>query len=134
MTIIDHIENLTVHKKKWRTLTEAEKKTANIFLINKFMSMSYDYITIINETQQLNLSLPYLYDFYISVIPKQKKYFKYIKKQIKESKEVENYSELLAEIFEISEKEAKSYVDLLDKNQLEQIDLQIKGIKEKKKK
>jgi len=133
MSIIDHISNISFYKRKWRNLTEAERKTANAFLINKFMSMSYKYISIINETQQLNLPVGYLYDFYISIIPKQKKYFKYIKKNIKESKETDQ-AKLLAEIFEVSEKEAKDYVKVLDKKQLDEITEQVKGIKEKKKK
>ncbi len=132
MTLWDHLENLTYGKKRWQTLTEEERKTANLYMINRFISMSYSYITLVNELQTLNLPQNVLYDMYIALLPKQKTFFKYIKKSVKETKG--DQIQLLAEVFEISQDEAKDYLNLLDKKQLEEITNQIKGIKDKKRK
>ena len=128
------IEYITLTKKKYQDLNEEEKKILNtsIYLINRYISMDFGYIEIINELQQLKLPPPYLYNIYISVIPKQKKYFKYIKKSIKETKGDD--IKLLAEVFKVSEREAKEYRDKLDTKQIESLRLQVEGIKSKKKK
>jgi len=132
MTIFDHLENITVGKKTWDKLSEDDRKTANAYMINRFLSMEFNYIEIINEVQTLSLPIPYLYNLYIAVIPKQKKYFKYIKKSIKETKGDD--IKLLAEVFKVSEREAKEYRDKLDTKQIESLRLQVEGIKQKKKK
>lgn len=131
-SIFDHIDNILYYKKRWNSLNEEEQKTANMFMITRYLSMEYEYITIINESQTLGLLPSQLYDLYISVIPKNKKYINYIKKSVKETKG--DIPEILAEIFQVSEREAKDYILLLNKNQLKEIELQVKGIKEKKKK
>ena len=125
MTIFDHLSNITEGKRTWDKLSEDERKTANVFMINRFLSMEFNYIEIINEAQTLNLPIQYLYNLYIAVIPKQKKYFKYIKKSGDDIK-------LLAEVFKVSEREAKEYRDKLNTKQIESLRLQIEGIKKKK--
>jgi hypothetical protein len=130
MTLFDHLENITLHKKRWKQLTEEQKKTANIYMLSRFISMSYPYIEMVNELQQLNLPPDVLYNMYSALLPKQKTFFKYIKKEIKDGKK--EAVELLAEVFEVSQKEAKGYLDLLDKKQLEEVTNQVKGIKDKK--
>jgi hypothetical protein len=132
MNLFEHLENITYGKKYYHKLTEDEKASINIYMINRFISMKYEYITLVNEIQQLNAPISTVYNLYISLIPKQKVFFKYLKKSIKEVKG--DHTQLLAKIFEISEKEAKDYLDLLDKKQLEALSLQVNGIKEKKKK
>ena len=132
MTLFEHIDNLTYHKKRWSELTEEDKKTYNPYIVNRFISMHYPYIDLVNELQKLDLPPHVLYEMYISCLPKHKKYFKYIKKSIKETKGDE--IEIISKVFEVSRKEALSYLELLDKNQVESLKLQITGIKEKKKK
>ncbi len=132
MTLWNHLENITYHKKRWGKLTEDERKTANMFMISRFISMHYPYIELVNELQTLNLPPNILYEMYVACIPKQKQYLKYIKKSIKEIKGDE--IDIISSICEVSKKEAQDYLEILDKKQLEEIKLQVKGIKEKKKK
>lgn len=131
MTLWDHLENITLHKKYWGSLTEEQQKTASMFMISRYISMEYNYISIVNEFQMLEVSNEQLYNLYISVIPKQKKFFKYIKKSTKETKG--DIVELLAEVFKVGEREAKDYLQLLDKKQIKELELQVKGFKDKKK-
>lgn len=130
MTLFDHLNNITYNKKYWNQLSKEEQKTANIFMLNRFVSMSYPYIEMVNELQTLNLPQSAMYDMYVGLLPKQKAFFRYIKKTAKEGKE--GPVQILSEVFEVSQKEAKDYVKLLTKKQLEEITNQVKGIKEKK--
>lgn len=132
MTLFDHLNNLTYEKRNWQKLTEEERKTANMFMLSRFISMNYQYIEMVNEVQKMNLPADATYNLYLALLPKQKSFFKYIKKQTKDGKQ--DSIELLAEVFEVSQSEAKDYLNLLDKKQLEEITLQVKGTKEKKKK
>lgn len=132
MTLYDHILNITFHKRKWNKLSEEERKTANMYMISRFLSMEHSYIDLINEIQTINLPQNYLYDLYIGIIPKQKKYIKYIKKSVKEINGDD--IKLLSEILHVSQREAQEYIDNLDKQQINALRLQVEGIKSEKKK
>lgn len=130
MTLFEHLENLTVHKRRWKQLTEDEQKTASMYMINRFLSMNYAYIEMVNELQQLNLPQGVLYEMYLSLIPKQKIWLKYIKKTSKDANS--EPAKLIAEVFELSQLEADSYINLLTKDQLTELKLKVEGYKEKK--
>ena len=68
----------------------------------------------------------YLYNLYKDLIPKQYKYLKYIKAKNKKEYKVEQI-EAVAAYYEISKKEAKEYIDMLPKDELENITNQITG-------
>jgi len=127
MTLWDHLNNITYTKKYWRQLNEAERETANLYMINRFVSMQFQYIELINEAQAMQMPLPMAYDLYVSVIPKQKTFFKYIKKATKDGKQ--EAVPFIAEYFKISLREAKDYVSLLSKDQLKSLKQQIEGKK-----
>lgn len=132
MSLFDHLENICSGKRTWNKLSDEEKKTANAYMLTRYLSMEYNYIEIINEIQTLNLPIQYLYNLYISVIPKQKKFFKYIKKSVKET-DGDNIK-MLSKIFKVSEREANDYLKKLDTKQIEELRVQIDGIKQNKKK
>jgi hypothetical protein len=125
MNLFDHLNNITYDKKYWNQLSDPDKETANLFMINRFVSMNYRYIELINESQILNMPLPMAYNLYVSLIPRQKTFFKYIKKQLKEEKY--DSVELIAKVFEISQKEAKDYMNLLTEKQLKELEQQLTG-------
>ena len=131
MTLFEHLDNITYHKKYWKNLTTEDRKTANIYMLSRFISMHFPYIEIINEIQTLGLPPNMVYDLYVGVLPKQKQFFKYIKKSIKEGKE--DSIDIIAKVFEVSKTEAKDYLNLLDKKQLKELTEQVKGTKDKKK-
>lgn len=128
------LEYITQNKIYYHKLTSDEQKLvdSSIYMINRFISMRYEYIGLVNEVQKLNVPASTVYNLYISLIPKQKTFFKYLKKTVKETKG--DNIQTLKKIFEIGEKEAKDYLNLLDKKQLEALTLQVEGIKIKKKK
>jgi len=63
---------------------------------------------------------------YKDLIPKQYKFLKYIKAKNKKEYKVDQV-EAVAAYYEVSKKEAKEYIDMLPKNELEDIMLQING-------
>jgi len=68
----------------------------------------------------------YLYNLYKDLITKQYIYLKYIKAKNKKEYQVEQI-EAVATYYEISKHEAKEYIDMLTKEELENILNQING-------
>ncbi len=68
----------------------------------------------------------YLYNLYKDLIPQQYKYLKYIKAKNKKEHKADQV-EAVATYYEISKSEAKEYIDMLSKEEIENIILQING-------
>ena len=115
MTIFDWIGQIQVSKKSWDSFTEVEQKTFNSFIINRWLSMDYDYIEIVNQFQKYAiglLSTREVYKWYCSVFPKQKKFNKYIKGK-KHSKYESWVVDIICKEFECSKSEANDYLGIL---------------------
>ena len=115
MTIFDFIQEITFHKTPWVNFNETDKKSFDPYMINRYLSMEPNYIEIVNYVQGLNIQdKEKIYKIYSGLIPKNKLYIKYIK-----GKKMESNSELLTHIaryFNCSIREAKDYVEILDKS------------------
>lgn len=110
--LFSHLQQITAWKNNnyWDNLTEGEKKSYSPYMINRFLSMDIDLIEIVNEIQHYQLSPKENYDIYMEIIPKEKRYNKYLKGK-KDTNKVD--SKFLAEHFNISEREANYYIDIL---------------------
>ncbi len=115
MTIFDWIGQIQVSKKSWDSFSEADQKKFSPFIINRWLSMDFDYIEIVNEFQKYAIGLltpREVYRWYCSVLPKQKKFNKYIKG--KKSGKYESWViDIICKEFEVSKKEAIEYLDIL---------------------
>jgi len=99
----------------WDTLTESDKKTFSTFMINRLISMSPDYLELVNLYQ--TYYIPELTDdkatwlFYSYAIPKKKQFHKYIKKT-----KIEEYEpwliELVVKHFQVSTRQAEDYLEI----------------------
>ena len=123
MTIFDWINQLLVTKKPWSDFTEDEQKKFSPFIINRFLSMDKNFIEIVNVFQKYaigTLEPREVYKWYCDVLPKGKRFNKYIKgkRNKKYDKEMIN---IISNHFEVSKKESKDYIDLLDKNEIKEI-------------
>jgi hypothetical protein len=123
MNIFDHIKNITTNKGAY-----LGDEGWNNWMVNRYLSMDQDYCEVVNFVQKNTWQMKgeYLYNLYKDLIPKQYKYLKYIKPQNKKEHKVEQVEEIQA-YFEISKKEAKEYIDMLSKEEVENITLQING-------
>ena len=123
MTIFDWINQMLVTKKHWDEFTEDEQKKFSPFIINRWLSMDKDFIEIVNVFQKYaigTLESREVYKWYCDILPRGKRFNKYIKgkKDKKYDKEMIN---IISNHFEVSKKESKDYIDLLDKTEIKEI-------------
>ena len=123
MNIFDHLKNITTTKGPYL----GDEGWSN-WMINRYLSMDPDYCEVVNIVQKNTFIMKgkYLYNLYKDLIPKQYKYLKYIKASKKVDYKPEEIEAVQA-YFEVSKKEAKEYINMLPKDELENITNQIHG-------
>jgi hypothetical protein len=132
MTIIDWMNQLLVHKKHWDDFTEDEQKKFSPFIINRWLSMDKDFIEIVNYFQKYSigtLESREVYKWYCDMLPKGKRFNKYIKSK-KEKKYDTELIDIMVKHFECSKSQVKDYLELIQKNELIEI-LEKYGMNEK---
>ena len=121
MNPFDHIKNLHTKQRSWDDFNDEEKKSFNIFIINKALSMNPNYLSIVNMVQRYtnNLLNPKeVFNLYFNLLPNKFRFYKWIKGA--KDKNKEKY-QVLAKYFECSSREAKDYIELLDKKEINKI-------------
>jgi hypothetical protein len=123
MNIFDHIKNITTTKGEY-----LGDEGWNNWMVNRYLSMEQDYCEVVNIVQKNTWQMKgeYLYNLYRDLIPKQYKFLKYIKPSKKKDYEPESVTAVSA-YYEVSRIEAKEYIDMLPKEELELIKQQILG-------
>jgi hypothetical protein len=82
--------------------------------------MSSEYCVIANEVQSIpNLNAEQVYNIYLSLIPKAKKYFKYTKAA--SNKVDKDKVSILSSLLQVSQREANDYLALLSNDQFKDI-------------
>ena len=124
MNPFDHLKNLHTKKRTWDDFNDEEKKSFNVFIINKALSMNPNYLNIVNMVQNytgLNqiLSQKEVFNLYFNLLPTKFRFYKWIKGE-KTKKEKEK-AEYLAMHFKISTREAYDYLKILDKKTINKI-------------
>jgi len=116
-TIFNYIDSVLFTKEKLNKLNEDETQF-NLYMLNRWCSMySADMAQIINETtnrQKESFTLKQeQYNFIFNLLPKvKKKKINYIKKIKSEEKKEDENIPIVAKFLEISQREAKEYIDL----------------------
>jgi len=121
MNPFDHIKNLHTKQRTWDDFDDEEKKSFNIYIINKALSMNPNYLSIVNMVQKYtnNLLNPKeVFNLYFNLLPNKFRFYKWIKGT--KDKNKEKY-QILAQHFECSSREAKDYMELLDKKEINRI-------------
>ena len=121
MTLFDWLNQILLHKKNWEDFDESEQKTFNTFMINRFLSMSSDFVEAVNICQEHTYQMKDkdVYNLYKHLFPKQKKFLRYIKG--KKDKFPKKLLSFLSNHFEVSQREVTDYLDILNKEQIEEI-------------
>ena len=124
MNIFDHIKNITTTKGPY-----LGDEGWNNWMVNRYLSMDPEYCEVVNYVQKNTWQMKgeYLYNLYKELIPQQYKYLKYIKATKKKEYKPEDIEAIQA-YFEVSKSEAKEYINMLPKSELEIIKQQINGI------
>ena len=123
MTIVEWVNQILMYKTPWENFDESDHKTFSPFIVNRWLSMDNDFIEIVNFFQKYSIGLLEprdTYKWYCDVLPKGKRFNRYIKgkKQKKYDKEL---VEIVCKYFEISKKECIEYIELMDKEQLKSL-------------
>jgi hypothetical protein len=121
--IFDHIKNITTNKGPY-----LGDEGWNNWMINRYLSMDPDYCEVVNLVQKNTWQMKgeYLYNLYKDLIPQQYKFLKYIKATKKTDYNKDDV-DAVKQYFEVSEKQAKEYIEMLPKEELESIVSQIYG-------
>ena len=120
MTIIDWINQLLVNKKHWNDFTEDEQKRFSPFIINRWLSMDKDFIEVVNAFQQYaigTLESREVYKWYCDVLPKGKRFNKYIKGK-RDKKYDKELIDIISKHFECSKLQTKEHLRLISKDEL----------------
>ena len=123
MTIFDWINQILVKKKHWNDFTVDEQKKFSPFIINRWLSMEPEFIEIVNYFQKLSIGTlepREVYKWYCEILPKGKRFNKYIKGK-KDKKYDSELISLLTHHFECSKVEVKQHLKLIDKIELQEI-------------
>ena len=124
MNPFDHIKNLHTKKRRWDDFNDEEKKSFNVFIINKALSMNPNYLGIVNMIQNytgLNqiLSPKEVFNIYFNLLPNKFRFYIWIKGQ--KNKKDKEKAEYLAMHFRVSTREAYDYLKILDKKSINKI-------------
>jgi len=132
MTIFNWINEILVSKKHWNEFTEDEQKKFSPFIINRWLSMDNEFLEIVNFFQKYSIGTlepREVYKWYCDMLPKGKRFNKYIKGK-KDKKYNTELLEIMVTHFECSKSQVKDYLDLIAKNELIEI-LEKYGMNEK---
>ena len=132
MTIFDWVNNILIHKKHWDDFTEDEQKKFSPFIINRWLSMDIEFIEIVNFFQKYSIGTlepREVYKWYCDMLPKGKRFNKYIKGK-KDKKYNTELLDIMITHFECSKSQVKDYLDLIAKDELIEI-LEKYGMNEK---
>jgi hypothetical protein len=111
---------LSYDKVPYSKLTDAEIKSINVYMLHRYISMSSEYCVFANEVQAIpNLTPEQVYNIYLSLLPKAKKYFKYTK-AASEKIDKDKVSKLSL-LLQVSQREANDYLALLSNDQFQDI-------------
>jgi len=131
-SFFDWIKEITVNKNEWNSFNEDDKALFNVFMIHRALSMTPEYIDIVNYVQ----IIPYnekekIYKIYCDMIPKKNIWSKYIKSSKKRTPDT--LLQYIAKEYTISLGEAEEYTYLLGKEGIISI-LTKHGVDEKEQK
>ena len=117
MNPFDHIKNLHTKQRRWEDFNDEEKKSFNVFIINKGLSMNPNYLEIVNMVQNFTglnqvLSQKEVFNIYFKLLPNKFRFYKWIKGE--KTKKDKEKSEYLAMHFKVSTREAYDYLRILD--------------------
>jgi len=132
VTIFDWINQILVKKTHWNKFTEDEQKKFSPFIINRWLSMDKDFLEIVNFFQKYSIGTlepREVYKWYCDMLPKGKRFNKYIK-GTKDKKYNTELINIMVTHFECSKSQVKDYLDLIAKNELMEI-LEKYGMNEK---
>ena len=118
------LKTYTLKKGRWEDFNDEEKKSFNVFIINKALSMNPNYLNIVNMVQNFTglnqiLSPKEVFNLYLNLLPNKFKFYRWIKGE--KTKKDKEKAEYLAMHFKVSIREAYDYLQILDRKTVKSI-------------
>lgn len=115
-TLFDHLKAITQYQdpEYWDFLSDADKKSWSNFMINRFLSMHYGWIELVDQLQYVTQGLEPrdMYSLYINLLPKSDIFLQYVSAD-KTVKHPEWLVDLITRHYECSKENALDYLDIL---------------------
>jgi hypothetical protein len=127
--VFDWLKEINTTKSDPNSFTEKDWEVWNSYMVHRFLSQNEDFLELVNEVQRLPpQNKKEIYSIYREFIPKNNKWSKYIKSNIKQrNTDLVNH---LKEYWECSSKEVKEYLEFLGNDEVLRI-LTQRGIDKK---
>jgi len=118
-TLFLWIDELFVGKRNWDGFLDADKKKFSPYMVNRYLSMSEDFLSFVNYFQKYTTEVmppKAAYQFYCNLLPKKKTYLRYLSG--KKEKTNDLVVPFIMKYFEVSKSQAAEYYDLMSKEEL----------------
>lgn len=109
VTIFDILKEITYTKSDLDFTNSDITNVYDIFMINRWLSMVESYVPVVECCNNSKLTKKNHYNYLKNLIPKNLTFFKYIKKNVDKSKELE----AIASFYNCSISKAKEYMKLI---------------------
>jgi len=115
--IFDWLKEINYTKSPINKFNDKDWEVWNSYMIHRFLSMNPEFIELVNHVQEFPpQSKVAIYNIYKEFIPKNKKWNKYIKSNIKQHNlELLDY---LSKYWECSKTETRDYLNILEDDQI----------------
>tara|TARA_Y100000356_G_scaffold88315_1_gene73904 strand:- start:408 stop:821 length:414 start_codon:yes stop_codon:yes gene_type:complete len=115
--IWDWLKQINNIKADPNSFSEKDWELWNSYMIHRFISMNRDFLPIVNEVQTIPpQNKKEIYTIYREFIPKNNKWNKYIKSSVKQPNN--DLVNKLSNILECSKSEVKTYLNILESDEL----------------
>tara|TARA_Y100000592_G_scaffold100804_1_gene182919 strand:- start:1346 stop:1759 length:414 start_codon:yes stop_codon:yes gene_type:complete len=115
--IWDWLKQINNIKADPNSFSDKDWELWNSYMIHRFMSMDRNFLPIVNEVQTIPpQNKKEIYTIYREFIPKNNKWNKYIKSSVKQPNS--DLINKLSDILECSKSEAKTYLNILESDEL----------------
>lgn len=127
--IFDWLKEINYKKSPIDSFTDKDWDEFNAYMVHRFLSMNPDFLELVNEVQSLPpTNKKQIYSVYREYIPKNNKWSKYIKSNIKQRNK--DLIQHLVNYFQLSTRETKEYLKFLGDKEIIKILSQL-GIEDK---
>jgi hypothetical protein len=115
--IFDWLKHINQYKTPPDKFSDKDWEVFNSYMIHRFLSMNKEFLEIVNFVQAYPpQEKKAIYNIYREFIPKNNKWNKYIKSSVKQPNI--DLVKIISDYYTCSQKEAKEYLNILDKQSI----------------
>ena len=115
--VFDWVKEINTKKSPIESFSTEDWDQWNSYVVHRVLSMNPDYLALVNEVQKLPPdNKKQIYSIYKEYIPKNNKWSKYVKSNVKSRNK--DLIDLLKDYYQLSKREIKEYLTLLDNKEI----------------